>query len=148
LSLAFEFIDLERILAALRTSRADYTRIRLEFTRATQLGFRGRLLETAHQSLDQGGIVRSLVRQGGWGVSTFNSLDKLDQRVDQAYQCARLVQGEPIELADVSPAKDEIIVPLEIDFRGVPLSDKKELAQAYNDILLSNKDRGYPGKLR
>jgi TldD protein len=137
LSLAPERIDLERVLAALRASQAAYTEIRLEFTEATYVGFHGRLLETAHHSLDQGGIVRSLAREGGWGVSTFNSLNGLEQRVDQAYQSARLVQGERIKLADVPPAKDEIRAPLKIDFRSIPLSHKKELARAYNDILLS-----------
>jgi len=47
------------------------------------------------------------------------------------------VQGERITLAEVPPARDEIRVPLKTDFRNVPLSEKKDLAQAYNDILLS-----------
>ena len=77
-----------------------------------RLGFRGRLLETAHRSLDQGGIVRSLVRQGGWGVSTFNSLDKLDAPVDQAYDARAWCRASPSSWPTYPLSRDEIRVPL------------------------------------
>ena len=130
-------MDPERILRALRTSRADYCEMRLEDRRTTRVVYHGRQLETVSTTLNEGGIARSLVHSGGWGVSTFNSLDTLERRVDQAYQSARIVEGEPIQLAEVSPIEDEIRVSLDDDFREVPLAQKKELAEAYNDILLS-----------
>ncbi len=127
----------ERIESALRSSRADYTEIRLEIRRSTRIVFQGRRLEAIALSTDEGGIVRALVRSGGWGISTFNSLESLEQRVEQAYQAARFVQGGPINLSLVAFRQDEIKAHLGMDFRQVPLAQKKELIEAYNDILLS-----------
>jgi len=126
----------ERIKAALRSSRADYTEIRLEQRESTRVVFRGPDVETANVVLDRGGIVRCLVRGGGWGIATFNDLQDLPQRVGQAYEGARAIQGEPIELAPIPVSEDIITVPLERDFRGIPLTEKKALAEQYNGILL------------
>ena len=78
----------EKILKALRHSKADYTEIRLEEKESTQVVFRGKDLENAGALLDKGGVVRCLVHKSGWGVSTFNNLDDLASRVDQAYESA------------------------------------------------------------
>lgn len=130
-------MDRDRIESALGSSRADYTEIRLETRRTTKVIYQGARLETADLTINNGGIVRSLVREGGWGISTFNSLEGLQRRADQAYQSARLVQGEPIELAEVPPVEDDIRASLATDFREIPLAQKKELIESYNDILLS-----------
>jgi TldD protein len=130
-------MDRERIVAAIQRSRAAYTEIRIESTRSTQVIFRGRNLETVDLTSDEGGIVRCLVRGGGWGISTFNNLAQLDQRVDEAYQIARLLQAEPISLTPVTFSQDEHKAELVSDFRRIPLVQKKELAEAYNAILLS-----------
>ena len=130
-------MDRNQIESALKSSRADYTEIRLETRRATKVVYHGRHLETADVTLDQGGIVRSLVRSGGWGIVTFNDPENLEHRVDQAYQSARVVQAEPIKLAETVPVQDEIIAELATDFRTIPLAQKKELIERYNDILLS-----------
>lgn len=130
-------MDYERIQTALRLCRADYAEFRAERRRATKIVYLGRRLETVDVTSDTGGIVRALVRDGGWGLSTFNDLDRLEHRFDQAYQSARLVQGEPISLAPVAFTHDEIRVTLQTDFRQVPLAQKKELIEGYNDILLS-----------
>ncbi len=126
----------EQIEAALRASRADYTEIRLEERESTRVVLRGRDLETADAVLDRGGIVRCLVRDGGWGVATFNSRDDLAHRVEQAYEGARAVEGEPVELAPIPVSEDTITVHLARDFRGVSMTDKKALAEEYNDTLL------------
>jgi TldD protein len=130
-------MDRERIEAALRSSRAAFTEIRLETRRSTRVTYHGRRLETVAITEDAGGIVRALVRRGGWGVATFNRLDDLERRVDQAYQSARVVAAEPIKLARVACAQDEIRAHLVEDFRQVPLAQKKALIERYNDILLS-----------
>lgn len=130
-------MDREQIEAALKSSRADYTEIRLETSRSTKVVYHGRHLETADVTFDQGGIVRSLVRDGGWGLATFNDPGNLSQRVDQAYQSARVVQGEPVKLAETQPVQGEFRFALTTDFREVPLAQKKEIIEHYNDILLS-----------
>jgi len=132
----------ERIEAALRASGADYTEIRLEERESTRVVFRGQDLETADVILDRGGIVRCLVRGGGWGIATFNDLADLPRRVAQATEGARAIEGEePIELAPVPACEDAITVSLERDFRGIPVTEKKALAEAYNDILRSSDPR-------
>ena len=67
----------DRIQEALKRSKADYTEIRIEEKESTRVVFRGKDLETANANLDKGGIVRCLMRDKGWGVTTFNNLDDL-----------------------------------------------------------------------
>ena len=132
----------QKIKDAINRSKADYTEIRLEDREATSVVFRGKDLEEAGAVVDSGGIVRCLVRNGGWGVVTFNARDDLQARVQQAYECACLAQSEePIELAPIPVSEDYLPVHLEHDFRQVPLAEKKALAEGYNQILLGHSDR-------
>jgi len=132
----------DRILAALESSTADYTEIRLEEKEATSVAFRGRELETVSHVIDAGGIVRCLCRDGGWGIATFNNRDALVEKVAQAVQCARAARSDtPIELAPIPIAQDRLTVTLERDFRGVPLAEKKALVEAYNALLFGASDR-------
>jgi len=126
---------------ALVASRADYTEIRLEERETSRVAFRGRDLETADITIDRGGIVRALCHDGGWGIATFNSLEDLPARVEQAYQAAQAIQGEQIELAPVPIVQEEIIASLERDFRGISFSRKKELLESYNNLLVGYHDR-------
>jgi len=134
----------DKIESALRSSKADYTEIRIEQRDATTVAFRGRDLETASAVVDTGGIVRCLCRNNGWGVATFNSLDDLPARVEQAYQCARAAHSEqPIELAPIPAAQEKISASLDArnDFRGISMAEKKALAEGYNNILLTFSDK-------
>jgi TldD protein len=132
----------ERIRDAIKSSKADYTEIRFEDREATTISYRGKDLETANAVVDAGGIVRCLVRKGGWGVVTFNDRDDLQAKVEQAYECARLAQSEqPIELAPTPVTEDRIVASLEDDFRGASMADKKTLAEGYNNLLLSHDER-------
>lgn len=133
----------DRIQEALKHSKADYTEIRIEEKETTRAVFRGRDLETANANIDKGGIVRCLIRDKGWGVTTFNNLDDLLTKVDQAYQCARVGSvPEPIELAPVEPVEKVLTVEMGRDFRDISLAEKKALAERYNDIM-----RGHSGKI-
>jgi len=126
----------DRIEEALKRSKADYTEIRIEEKETTQVLFRGKDLDLANANIDKGGIVRCLVRDKGWGVTTFNNLDDLLTKVDQAYQCARVGSvPEPIELAAVEPVEKVTRAEMKRDFRDIPLSEKKALAEHYNQIL-------------
>ena len=99
----------DKMQAALQSSRADYTEIRLEERESTSVAYRGKDLETASSVIDAGGIVRCMCKDGGWGVSTFNNRDDLAAKVEQAYQCARVAQNdEPIELASILSAQDDL----------------------------------------
>lgn len=132
----------DRMRDALRRSKADYTEIRIEQREATTVAYRGRSLETASAVIDTGGIVRCLFRKNGWGVASFNSLEDLAARVEQATACARMAHSEqPIELAPIPISEERIAAPIPNDFRQVPLSEKKALAEAYNAILLGYSDQ-------
>jgi len=132
----------EKLESALKTSKADYTEIRLEMKDRTEVSFRGKNLENASATIDVGGIVRCLIKNRGWGVATFNSLEELSSRIDQAYQCARIAQSEePIELAGVPVVDKQMKVSLEHDFRGVSLAEKKALVENYNNIVLGTSDK-------
>jgi TldD protein len=132
----------DKIEEALKQSKADYTEIRIENKETCRVAFRGRDLETANANIDKGGMVRCLIRNQGWGVATFNDLDDLVAMVDQAYQCARVgTVPEPIELTPAEPVECVTTPMLNRDFRDVPLSEKKTLAERYNQILLGYNNR-------
>ena len=127
----------DRLAAALKSSRADYLDIRLERTWSSAVTFRGRRLEAAIASEDQGGCVRALNAGCGWGVASFTSLDELPAMVQRADELSRAVRLErPIRLADITPRQADAILDLDGDVRGVSLGDKKRLLQTYNQIML------------
>jgi predicted Zn-dependent protease len=128
----------DRLAAALKTSRADYLDIRLERTWSSSVAFRGRRLEAATASEDQGGCVRALYKGCGWGVASFTSLDQLPAMVQRAGELSRAVRLEtPIRLADVAPQHADAVMDLDGDVRGVSLADKKRVLQTYNEIMLA-----------
>ena len=133
----------DRILKTLEQSSADYAEIRVEREWRTKVAYQGRDLENLEASSELGGIVRCLVG-GGWGISVFNSLDELGQRVEDAQRIADLVSSrisERVELAPVEPVQDELRVSLKKDPRSVSLQEKQSLLQAYNELLLGYDDR-------
>ena len=133
---------IDRLTAALARSRAAYTEIRVERTWSTAVTFRGRRLESATASEDQGGFVRALHAGGGWGVASFTSLDRLEAMVARAVELSRAVRvTPPIRLADVAPHQADAILDLDGDVRGIPIAEKKRLLEAYNGELLAVSDR-------
>jgi TldD protein len=133
----------DRIQEAINRSKADYTEIRIEEKETTRVVFRGKELEAANANIDKGGIVRCLIKDKGWGVATFNNLDDLLHKADQAYQCAQVGSvSEPIELASVEPIQKVTTVEMKRDFRDISLAEKKALAERYNQVLL-----GYSNKI-
>jgi TldD protein len=132
----------DRLAHALRRSPADYTEIRLEHTWSSAVSFRGRRLESATASEDQGGFVRALNRGYGWGVASFTSLERLPDMVRRAHELSRAVRlEEPIRLADVPAHQADVMLDLDGDVRGVPLAEKKKLLEAYNGEMLAVSDR-------
>ena len=133
---------IDRLAAALKRSRADYTEIRVERTWSTAVTYRGRRLESATASEDQGGFVRALHAGRGWGVASFTSLDQLESMVARAGELSRAVSVDPpIRLADVAPQRADAALDLDGDVRGVALADKKRLIEAYNGAMLGVSDR-------
>ena len=131
----------DRLAAALKASRADYTEIRVEHTWSASVSYRGARLESATASEDRGGFVRALNRGCGWGIAAFTSLDRLPAMVARANELSRAVRlDQPIQLAAVPPNDAEALLDLDGDVRGIALAEKKRLIEGYNAEML-----GVPG---
>ncbi|MGE5551837.1 MAG: TldD/PmbA family protein [Bacteroidota bacterium] len=118
---------------------ADYCEIRLEERHVTSLRFQGPVLESIAQTTNSGGIVRAL-KNGGWGIVSFNRLSNLSELVELAVRQAALIgrtKKERSQLAPVNPVED--IVPLDIrkDPRGISLADKTRICEDYNRQILA-----------
>jgi predicted Zn-dependent protease len=128
----------DRLTAALRTSRADYTEIRVEHSWSSSVAFRGQRLESATASEDRGGFVRVLNRGYGWGVASFTSLDRLPAMLARAHELSRAVKLDtPIRLAETTPVTADVTLDLDGDVRGIALAEKKRLLEGYNAEMLA-----------
>lgn len=117
-------------------SDADYIEAHLEERQTSNITYRGRELEAVGRVTSVGGNVRALVR-GGWGFISFNSFDELPDRVALAVQQARLVGKEVSRLAPVEAVVDKVVDNIGKDPLTVPLAEKKEILDGYNDIIWS-----------
>ena len=128
----------DRLADARRASRADFTEIRIERTWSSSVSFRGKRLESATASEDQGGFVRAADKGCGWGIAAFTSVDQLPAMVQRARELSRAVRlDEPIRLAEVAPSQAEAVLDLDGDVRGIPLAEKRRLLEAYNGEMLA-----------
>lgn len=121
--------------------RVDYLAIRLEEAEGTDIFIRGDRLEALSESLAVGGQIRA-VYKGGWGFASFNRIDTLKERIEEAVTAARLVGNETTILAEIPIIQDICTLPLTgTDPREIPLADKKALCDRYNEILRSTNDK-------
>ncbi|MSQ14409.1 MAG: TldD/PmbA family protein [Dehalococcoidia bacterium] len=121
---------------ALKGHDADYIEMRIEESQATRISYRGKELEDIGRTAATGGNVRALVK-GGWGFVSFNSLDNLREKVELAISEARIVGAETSQLAPVEPVVDIVPPDFKMDPATVPLADKKNILDQYNDIIWS-----------
>jgi predicted Zn-dependent protease len=129
----------DKLFDALKRNTVDYAEIRVEFLESTNLLYRGRDVENALSTSEQGGIVRACWK-GGWGIVSFDSLDNLGERVEEACICAKLVGKEKTQLAEVESFSIECPAEMEKDFRDLPVDEKIRLIRKYNDIILKTDD--------
>ncbi len=127
----------EQLQAAIAKAgdRVDYLEIRLEQSESTSISFRGPRLDAVDRNLTLVGGIRAC-HQGGWSFVTFNGLAELQNRISEAISQAQLVGKEKTELASVEPIQDYVAVQLGRDPRGVPLTEKRQLMEEYNKLLL------------
>jgi TldD protein len=129
--------DLLADLIARYRSHVDYLAIRLESSEGSDILLRGKKIETLSEGLSLGGQVRAC-HKGGWGFASFNRLESLQERIQEAIAAARMVGEEETLLAPVAPVQDTCVLPLMgSDPRHIPLLQKKELCQYYGEILHS-----------
>jgi len=121
-------------------AQVDYLAIRLEESEGTDILLRRGQVETLSEGISIGGQVRACFR-GGWGFASFNQLDQLTERIEEAIAAARLVGEEETLLAPIPIIQDSR--PLQLtgtDPRHIPLADKKALCSHYAEILRSVND--------
>jgi len=115
--------------------QVDYLAIRLEQSEGTDIFLRGGQTETLSEGIAIGGHVRAC-HQGGWGFASFNDLETLATRVEEAIAAAKLIGNEETLLAPVQPVQVTQSLPLTgTDPRQVPLGRKKQLCHHYADLL-------------
>jgi TldD protein len=119
---------------AIKGQKADYIEAHLEQVRASQISYRGKALESIGRSTSTGGNLRSLV-MGGWGFTSFNNLEELSDRVELAIAQARLVGTGESRLAPVAPVVDAVAADIDNNPVDIPLAQKKQLLDEYNDII-------------
>lgn len=116
---------------------ADYADVRVEERSVTRITFRSERLEQASPTTVRGACVRALVR-GGWGCVTVEDLSprSVASAARDALTAARMVGTGRSVLAPVQPRQDVVRPALGGDPAAVPMSEKRQLLQEYNDILL------------
>ena len=124
------------IESALKNVQADYVEIRIEETESTRIQYRDKLIEDIGRTTGMGGCVRALYK-GGWGFVSFNNIGNLAEKVALAIKQAQLAGGQRSQLAPAEPVLDTDIVISKVDPTTVTLSRKKEILDAYNDIIWS-----------
>lgn len=129
------YSDLLSDLVARYRHRVDYLAIRLEEAEGTDILLRGDKVESLSEGLSIGGQVRACYK-GGWGFASFNQLDTLAERIEEAIAASLLVGDEETLLAPVEAVQAVCALPLTgSDPREISLSQKKELCDRYNQIL-------------
>ena len=118
----------------LKKHSADYLELRLEESQTSQIVYRGKNLESIGRSTSIGGNVRALAK-GGWGFNCFNSLQDLSGRMKQAAEQARLTGSSKSQLAPLDPITDSVSSGVEKNPVDIPLAEKKDLIDEYNDII-------------
>ena len=124
------------LAVALKGHSADYIEIRLEENQSTRIVYRGERLEEIGRTSSLGGNVRALVK-GGWGFVSFNSTDRIRDKVEMAVNQARLVGKGDSKFSQIEPVIDTVTAETKKDPTTMALAVKKQLLDEYNDIILS-----------
>ncbi|MGB3401582.1 MAG: TldD/PmbA family protein [Microcoleaceae cyanobacterium] len=127
----------DQLLNTISTYRnnVDYLELRLQQSEASTISFRGPQLDAVNRSFSLAGGIRAC-HKGGWSFVTFNGLEELNSRIEEAISQAHLVGSDTTQLAEIKPITDDVKVELGRDPRGISLQEKRDLVEAYNQILL------------
>jgi TldD protein len=126
----------QSLTGELKKGKADYLEARFEETQTSLIVYRGRVLESIGRSTASGGNVRALVK-GGWGFTSFNRFDGLNDRVSLAIKQAQSTGTGKSNLAPIEPAVESVKSGVAQDPVTIPLTEKKRLLDEYNEIIWS-----------
>ncbi|MEL6157654.1 MAG: TldD/PmbA family protein [Cyanobacteria bacterium J06623_5] len=124
-------------LLARHRQRVDYIAIRLERSQGCQIRLRDDVPEALSEAVAVGGQVR-VCHKGGWGFASFNQIDDLAERLEDAIAAARLIGDDTTTLAPIEIVQKTCHLPLTgTDPRHISLADKKALCHHYTEVLRS-----------
>ena len=124
----------QQLASLIKKYPADYIEAHIEEGESSFISYRGKTLESIGRNVAVGGNVRALVK-GGWGFISFNSFNDLAGRVDMAVRQAQLAAEKESLLAPVEPVIDKVLSEVNQDPVSIPLSEKKQILDEYNEIL-------------
>jgi len=113
----------------------DYMEIRVEDIKKNVITIKTRDTQV-RDSREAGGNVRVLIK-GGWGFTSFNNLELLDEFAKKAINQAKMLGNGKSLLASVPYVVDRVKVKPLTDPRGISLKDKIEIFENYNRIILN-----------
>lgn len=128
----------EMLLKLCQSIPADYCEVRVHEGSSTCVDYAGKELDDIGVRTGLGGCVRVL-KDGGWGFTTFNDLSQMERFARMALEQAELIGGEKIALAPAQPQASCYRSRPEVDPVEVPLADKQRLCHSYNQILLADE---------
>lgn len=117
-----------------------YLEVRVEQSESTSIAFRGQQLDAVDRSFGLSGGIRAC-HNGGWSFVTFNGLTELKDRIEEAISQAKIVGQESTKLASTEAIEDYVAISPIRDPRTVSLQEKRQLAEDYNQLLLSYDPR-------
>jgi len=126
----------ENLRGELGKQQVEYLEARFEENQTSHITYRGQGLESIGRSTAVGGNVRAL-EKGGWGFTSFNSLENLSDRLDLAVRQAKSTGRSESHLSPVAPSVDTVPSGVKENPVTISLADKKALLDEYNDIIWS-----------
>lgn len=132
----------ELILDALKGHDEGYIEVRLERASTNYVTYKMGKVDKVAATTDVGGAIRALLPGHGWGIVSFNTIEELPQRINDAIAASRTIMpDEPVELYPVEPVEADVKVTFEEDFRKHSLDEKVELVSHYDEVLRSASSR-------
>lgn len=121
------------------SNQCDYFEIRIEKFDEQRIVVSNDEVEAVNNRIENGGNVRALVN-GGWGFTSFNNLENLQEYAKKAIVQAKLVGKSKSSLAKVEPIEDEYETKLIVNPRDISLDDKIGLFRHYTKIIKDYSD--------
>jgi TldD protein len=129
-------VDFQQVLKKLN---AEYSEIRLEKYDKTSISYGKEGFSKVLESSLGGGNVRVL-KNGGWGFVSFNSIEQIEESANKALHLAKIVAEkveQPVKLATVPTVVAKVEAAIVNDPRKIPLAKKAELVKHYGELCLN-----------
>jgi len=131
--MSWQFKDQISELVNKYRTKVDFLAIRLERSHGADIFLRSGKVETLSTGISIGGQVRAC-HHGGWGFASFNNLQNLETKIQEAIAAAKWVGNQKTVLAEVAPVQAQVRL---ANSPQIELIEKKNLCAKYTEILRS-----------